>query len=77
MRLMYTFVWAPWLGGKYRVEMRQCVGGPMKTNPQELRKMFDLFVDGVTVDLQDPSFVHDKARQDDIFNHYTKSDVCT
>ena len=76
MRLLYTFAWAPWLGGKYLVEQRECIEELMRTHPQELRKLFDLFVPGIAVDMDDPSFAHDKARQDELFSNYTKSDLC-
>ena len=48
----------------------------MRTNRLELRKFFDVFVPGIAVDLEDPSFVHDKAKQDHLVENYAKSDIC-
>ena len=44
LRLWYTFAWAPWMGGKYLVEMRQYIDELKKLCPKELRKLFQLFL---------------------------------
>ena len=76
MRLRYTFSWAPWLGGTYLDEMRECIEEPMRTHQLELRRLFELFVPGTAVFIENPSFAHDKARQYGLFLNFTKSDVC-
>ena len=59
-RLLYTFSWASWLGGKYLVELRECITALMKNHPEMLRKLFDLFAFGMSVDFSDHTVTHGK-----------------
>ena len=45
----------------------------MKSCPDQLRQLFYIFIPGIAIDIEDPSFQHDAAKQDAMFTGYPKS----